>query len=58
MIERMDEATAFEFGSVKVLFDQSNICVFVGDKQVDMCTVREFLKHPNATFRRLQKYVE
>ena len=58
VIEQSDEATAFEFGSAKVLFDRSNICVFVGDKQVDMCTVQEFSKHPNATFRRLQKYAE
>ena len=58
VIEQSDEATAFEFGSAKVLFDRSNICVFVGDKQVDMCTVQEFSKHPNATFRRLQKYAD
>ena len=58
VIEQSNEATAFEFGSAKVLFDRSNICVFVGDKQVDMCTVQEFSKHPNATFRRLQKYAE
>lgn len=58
VIEQSDEATAFEFGSAKVLFDRSNICVFVGDKQVDMCAVQEFSKHPNATFRRLQKYAE
>ena len=58
VIEQSDEATAFEFGSAKVMFDRLNICVFVGDKQVDMCTIQEFSKHPNATFRRLQKYAE
>lgn len=58
VIEQSDEATAFEFGSAKVLFDRSKICVFVDDKQVDMCTVQEFSKHPNATFRRLQKYAD
>ena len=57
VIEQSDETTAFAFGDAKVLFDRSRICVFVGDKEVDKCTVQEFSKHPNATFRRLQKYV-
>ncbi len=58
VIEQSEEATAFEFGSAKVLLDKSDICVFVGNQQVDKCTVREFSKHPNATFRRFQKYAE
>ena len=58
VIEQSDETTAFAFGDAKVLFDRSRICVFVGDKEVDQCSVQEFSKHPNATFRRLQKYVK
>ena len=58
VIRQSAEATAFEFGTAKVLFDKMNIYVYVDDKQVDECTVEEFSKHPNATFRRLQKYVE
>ena len=57
-IEQSDEAIAFEFGAAKVLLDKLNICVYVGDKQVDMCTVKAFSKHPNAMFRRFQKYAE
>ena len=58
VIELSDESTAFEFGAAKVLFNRSNIHVYVDDKQVDKCTVQEFSRHPNATFRRLQKFAE
>ena len=58
VIKQSDESTAFEFGAVKVLFNRSNIRVYVGNKQVTECAVREFSKYPNATFRRLQKYAE
>lgn len=58
VIEQSDESTAFEFGAAKVLFNRSNIRVYVGNKQVTECTMREFSKYPNATFRRLQKYAE
>ena len=58
MIKQSDESTAFEFGAAKVLFNRSNIRVYVGNKQVTECAVREFSKYPNATFRRLQKYAE
>ena len=58
VIKQSDESTAFEFGAAKVLFNRSNIHVYVDDKQVDKCTVQEFSRHPNATFRRLQKFAE
>ena len=58
VIKQNDEATAFEFGSSKVLLDKSHICVFVGDKPVELCSLQEFSKQPNSMFRRIQKYSE
>ena len=58
IIEQSDEATAFTFGEAKVLFDRSDIYVFIEDAPVKMCTIHEFSKHPNAMYRRLQKYAE
>ena len=58
IIEGDEESTAFEFGEARVLFDKSNIYLYQDGKPVEMCTVQEFSKHPNATFRRLQKYAE
>ena len=57
IIEGTDEVTAFEFGESKILFSNTNIYAYSGDKPVEMCTVKEFSRHPNAMFRRLQKYV-
>ena len=58
MIKQVEDSTSFEFGAAKVLFDRLNICVYVDHKPVDKCSVQEFSKHPNATFRRLQRYAE
>ena len=58
IIKGTDEATAFEFGESKVLFNNTSIYVFADDKPVKICSVQEFSKHPNAMFRRLQKYAE
>lgn len=58
IIEGTDEATAFAFGETRVLFNDTNIYMYVEGNPVEMCTVQEFSKHPNATFRRLQKYAK
>ncbi len=58
VIKDTTETTAFEFGDTKVLFDKSNIYVYISENQVYACTVWEFSKHPNATFRRIQRYAE
>lgn len=58
IIEGTDEATAFEFGETKVLFSDTSIYMYKNAKPVEMCTVQEFSRHPNAMFRRLQKYAE
>ena len=57
IISENEESTAFEFGKTKVLIDKDNIHVFNGNILVDSCTVREFVRRPNAIFRRIQRYV-
>ena len=57
-IECNSDETAFEFDDVKVLFRENSICLFTSDSCIDVCSVKEFSRHPNATFRRLQKYAE
>lgn len=52
-----NEATpGFELGDIKVLFEDGQIQVFRGGKLVGSCSVDEFTRYPNATFRRLQRY--
>ena len=48
----------FELGGLKVLFDEGKIQVFRDGKEVANCSVAEFSRQPNATFRRLQRYAE
>lgn len=56
IISENEESTAFEFGKTKVLIDKDDIHVFNGNILVDSCTVREFVRRPNAIFRRIQRY--
>lgn len=58
IIDGSDESTVFEFGESKVLFGNTSIYVYIDDKPVIVDTIKEFSRHPNATFRRLQKYAE
>ena len=53
-----NEATAgFELGGIKTLFDDGKIQIFRDGKAVCSCTIAEFSRHPNATFRMLQGYL-
>ena len=58
VVEGTEDSTAFEFGKAKVQFKDNNIYVYRDQDIVEECTVQDFVKRPNATFRRLQKYVE
>lgn len=58
IISENKESTAFEFGKAKVLIDNSAIHIFSGHILVDSCTVHEFTRHPNAIFRRIQRYTD
>lgn len=56
-LERSESAPGgFELGSTKVLFDDGKIQVFRDGKNVGSCSIAEFSRHPNATFRQLQRY--
>ena len=58
IIEGSDEETAFDVGNSRILFRKDGIYVFSSDRIIETCTLQEFIRHPNATFRRLQKLVE
>ena len=58
IIEGSEDETAFEVGDARILFREDGIYVFSADKIIGSCTLQEFTRHPNATFRRLQKYAE
>lgn len=56
-LERSESAPGgFELGSTKILFDDGKIQVFRDGKNVGSCSIAEFSRHPNATFRQLQRY--
>lgn len=46
----------FEMGELKVLFENGKIWLYCNGKAVNQCTVQEFSRHPNATFRRMQRF--
>ena len=56
IISENEESTAFEFRQAKVLIDKNDIHVYSDHALVDTCTVHEFVRHPNAIFRRIQRY--
>ena len=58
ILEDEDSATAFEFDGLKVLLDKKEIYVVNGEKLDKQDSLREFVKHPNRTFKRLMKYRE
>ena len=56
VLEDEEGATAFEVAGLKVLLNKKDIYVMNEGKLEKQDSVREFMKHPNRTFRRLQKY--
>lgn len=57
VLEENETKTGFELGSLKVLFEDGDITLFRNGKLLDCCTLKDFSRHPNAMFRRLQRYV-
>lgn len=58
VLEDNEFAAGFELGDIKVLFDDGQIRVYRGGKAAGSCSMKEFSRQPNATFRRLQRFVE
>ena len=56
-LENDQSAGGFELGDIKVLFADGEIQVYRNGKAVGKCSVKEFSRQPNTTFRRLQRYV-
>ncbi len=55
VIGEINEATAFEFDGVKVLFDDTRIFVISANGRNEFCTVEEFAKRPRAKFGELKR---
>lgn len=54
-----NEATeGFELDDIKVLFENGQIQVYRNSNPVGNCSISEFSRYPNATFRRLQRQAE
>ena len=58
IIRDVDGTSGFEIDDTRVLFSDNRIQVIRDKQQVVECTVTEFSSHPNAVFRRIQRYVE
>ena len=57
IVEEGTEKAGFELNTTRVLFEGNSILVMKDGKKVTDCTITEFSQHPNATFRKLQKYM-
>ena len=57
-LEDNETTSGFELGDIKVLFDGGQIQVYRAGKAVGRCSVTEFSRQPNSTFRRLQRYAK
>lgn len=55
VLEDNDSAAGFELDDVKVLFDNGKIEVYRDGNVVGDCSIADFSRRPNATFRRLQR---
>ena len=57
-LEDNESTAGFELGDIKVLFDNGQIQVYQSGKLTGTCSIKEFSRLPNATFRRLQRYTD
>ena len=57
-LEDNESSTGFVLGHIKVLFDDGQIQVYKDEKFAGRCSIAEFLRQPNATFRRLLRYAK
>lgn len=53
-----NETTTFEVGNVKYIINKDGIFINSVEESNRKCTLQDFERHPNTTFRRLQKYAE
>ena len=53
-----ESSAGFKLGELKVLFDEGRIQVFKYGKAAGNCSILEFSRRPNATFRNLQRYMD
>lgn len=58
ILEPEADAIAFESGDTKVLLNDDQIHVIRDDAITGSCTIAEFVRKPNTTFRILQRYME
>ena len=52
-INENENSAGFEIGDARVVFDEGKICIMKDGKIVTECGVTEFLKAPNANFKRM-----
>ncbi len=57
ILDEENNTVAFEVGDSKIWLKNNQICVFRNGKQIKSCTIDEFNKRPNATFRELQSFI-
>lgn len=56
-LEDNESSQGFDLGKTRVIFDEGQITVYVNGQSAGNCSVSEFSKSPNATFRRLQRCI-
>lgn len=52
------DESGFEIGTMKVLFEDGKIIVIREGKVVSECSINDFSRHPNASFRRIGKAMQ
>ena len=53
-----DNEQGFEIGNIKVVFEDGKIVVIREGKAVAECGINEFSRHPNSSFRRIEKDIQ
>jgi len=56
-LDQKETVSGFEMGDIRVRFEDGEIILSHLGETVDKCSVQEFSRQPNATFRRLQRYL-
>ena len=55
--DSVDNEQGFEIGDIKVLFEDGKIVVVREGKAVAECSINEFSRHPNSSFRKIGKAI-
>ena len=53
-----DDEQGFEIGTIKVLFEDGKILVLREGNVIAKCSINEFSRHPNTSFRRIGKAMQ